>query len=155
MKRSKAPEGMVTIHAGCVIIGEAGILIRGESGAGKSSLARMLLARAETEGRFSRLVSDDRTRLTVAHGRLIARPVPAIAGLIEIRGIGIVSMPHEPSAIVRLIVDLAEMHTIPRLPEAGKTAECLCGIMIPRFFVSSGVDVSTSVLDGLRCFGLA
>ncbi len=144
-----------TIHAGCVVIDEAGILIRGASGVGKSTLARTLLEKAEAGGRFARLVSDDRTRLTAAHGRLIARPVPSIAGLIEIRGIGIVSMPYEPSSVVRLIVDLVETGKVPRLPDAEEIAECLCGIMIPRFFANSGVDVSTSVLDGLRSLKLA
>ena len=52
-----------TIHAGCVLVGEAGLLIRGASGSGKSALAREVVSLALGTGRFGRLVSDDRTRL--------------------------------------------------------------------------------------------
>ena len=64
-----------TIHAGCVLVGEAGLLIRGASGSGKSTLAREVVSRAVQAGRFGRLVSDDRTRIEARHGRLVAHPV--------------------------------------------------------------------------------
>ena len=82
------PEGGLTVHAACVVLGEAGVLIRGESGAGKSSLALGLIEAAPAHGLFGALVADDRVRITCAHGRLVARPHPAIAGRIELRGLG-------------------------------------------------------------------
>src|SRR5215212_9422518 len=89
------------IHATCVVIGEAGILIRGASGAGKSSLAGAL------PGRFGRLVGDDRVEIAALNGRLVARPVKPIEGRLELRGLGIVGLAHEPAAVVRLVVDCA------------------------------------------------
>src|SRR5262249_38916432 len=95
-----------TVHASCVVLSEAGGLIRRASGSGKSSLARELLHAAALIGRFACLVSDDRTQIYARHGRIIARPVVAISGLLEIRGIGILQTAHEPGAVLRLIVDL-------------------------------------------------
>jgi HPr kinase/phosphorylase len=95
----------MNIHASCIVIGEAGVLIRGPSGSGKSRLARELLDAAEAAGRFARLVSDDRTFIEARHGRLVARSVTAIEGRLEIRGVGIVARPFERAAVVRLAVD--------------------------------------------------
>jgi HPr kinase/phosphorylase len=78
-----------TIHATCVLIGEAGILIRGEAGSGKSTLARQLIHDARQKNLFASLVSDDRTWIVERHGRLLARVVESIAGLIEVRGAGL------------------------------------------------------------------
>ena len=66
------------LHASAVVIGEAGILIRGPSGAGKSSLALALIGLARQQGRFARLIADDRTEIAVRAGRLLAAPVPPI-----------------------------------------------------------------------------
>lgn len=99
----------LTIHATTVAIGTRGVLILGESGAGKSDLALRLIDRGAV------LVADDRTVLRVEGERLIATPPPTIAGLIEVRGIGIVPMPHVGAARVVLAVDLSA--TVPRMPE--------------------------------------
>ncbi len=136
-----------TIHAGCILIGETGILIRGATGAGKSTLARDLLTKAQMRGLFARLVSDDRTQLQATHGRLIACPVASIAGFIEIRGIGIMPMPHEPATIVRLIVDLAAADAVPRMPEADDTRVRLCGVVIPRLIVPERGNGAEIVLE--------
>lgn len=120
-----------TIHATCLLVGEEGVLIRGEPGSGKSALARQLLAFAGRDGLFARLVADDRVRLTLRHGRLVARPVPAVAGMLEVRGLGLASVPHEPAAIVRLVVDMQA--TPPdRLPGPAFGHACLLGVALPR-----------------------
>jgi serine kinase of HPr protein (carbohydrate metabolism regulator) len=119
------------IHATCVVIGEAGILIRGPSGSGKSSLARALLADAALAGRFARLVGDDRVEVEALNGRLVARPVAPIEGRLEVRGLGIVGLAHEPAAVVRLVVDCAA-DAPARMPEAADAVEILAGIEIPR-----------------------
>ncbi|WP_230529874.1 HPr kinase/phosphorylase [Microvirga roseola] len=133
-----------TIHASCVLVGEAGLLIRGDSGAGKSTLARDVVRSALRDGRFARLVSDDRTRIRERHGRLVAIPVEPIEGLIEIHGIGIVAQPHESAAVIRLIVDLVE--DPPRYPEEHDKSSSLCGVTIPRIRLKSALSSADIVL---------
>ena len=107
------------VHATAVAIGEAGVLIRGVSGAGKSKLALAMLAEAGRKGLFARLICDDRVRLSASGGRLLAHAHPAIAGMIEGRGEGILAMAHEASAVVRAVVDLVDPQAgrPPRLPD--------------------------------------
>lgn len=131
---------MDEIHAGCVVIGEAGILIRGASGSGKSCLARRLIDAAQRGGVFARLVADDRVALSTQHGRLIARPNRAIAGKMEVRGLGIVAAPHEDAAVIRLVVDCVT-ETPPRLPEDAERSVTINGVMLPRA-LSQGADVA-------------
>jgi serine kinase of HPr protein (carbohydrate metabolism regulator) len=75
-----------TIHATCVAIGGQGVLIMGPSGIGKSDLALRLIDRGAT------LVSDDYTEIELVEGALTGRPPATIAGKIEVRGVGIVTM---------------------------------------------------------------
>lgn len=131
---------MDEIHAGCVVIGEAGILIRGASGSGKSCLARHLIDAAQRGGVFARLVADDRVALSTQHGRLIARPNRAIAGKMEVRGLGIVAAPHEDAAVIRLVVDCVT-ETPPRLPEDAERSVTINGVMLPRA-LSQGADIA-------------
>lgn len=122
---------METLHASCVLIGEAGILIRGPSGSGKSTLAHDLVGLAATSGHFARFVADDRVRVAAHHGRVVARPVPAIAGRAEIRGGGIVRVPYEPAAVVRLVVDCTREEP-PRLPTPAEGRTEIAGVELPR-----------------------
>lgn len=99
----------LTIHATTVAIGTRAVLIEGPSGAGKSDLALRLIDRGAV------LVADDRTVLTREGERLVASPPATIAGLIEVRGIGVVPLPHVGAARVVLAVDLSA--TVARMPE--------------------------------------
>ncbi|WP_262297050.1 HPr kinase/phosphorylase [Microvirga sesbaniae] len=140
-----------TIHGGCVLVGEAGLLIRGPSGSGKSTLAREVVSLALRAGRFGRLVSDDRTRLEALHGRLLARPVDPLGGSIEVFGLGIVRQAFEPAAVIRLVVDLSEHPA--RYPDAQDGHVVLCGVMVPRIRMQAGAisaDVALGCLSGLR-----
>jgi HPr kinase/phosphorylase len=94
------------VHATALVIDETGILVRGPSGAGKTSLAMALIARARSEGRFARLVADDRVILQLRHGRIVMRAPAAISGLVEIRGAGIARISAVEGCLLRLIVDL-------------------------------------------------
>jgi serine kinase of HPr protein (carbohydrate metabolism regulator) len=138
------------IHAGCVLVGEAGLLIRGASGSGKSMLAREVVSRAAQMGRFGRLVSDDRTRIEARHDRLVAQPVEPLDGCIEVFGLGIVRQVHEPAAVIRLVIDLCE--SLPRYPEELDGHVALCGIMIPRIRMQAGAvsaDIAVACLSGV------
>lgn len=124
-----------SIHANAVLVGEAGVLIRGPSGAGKSTFARALVEAARARGLFARHVADDRVRLEVRAGRLLARPAPAIAGRQEVRGLGIVETPHEGAARIALVVDLVEGDP-PRMPAQEEQAVDLHGVRVPRLAVA-------------------
>lgn len=138
-----------TVHACCVVIGEAGLLIRGPSGSGKSTLAREVVSRAGQAGRFGRLVSDDRTRLETRHGRLLARPVEPLGGCIEICGLGIIRQPFESAAIVRLVIDLCA--SPPRYPEEEDSQVLLCGVTVPRVRMQAGAVSADLAVAALSC----
>src|SRR6202167_5441528 len=98
---SAALAGATSLHATAVIHGESGVLILGPSGSGKSALALTLLARSRTTGVFGALIGDGRIFVSKAHGRLIARGAANMAGVIERRSAGLITVPHEPGAGVR------------------------------------------------------
>jgi HPr kinase/phosphorylase len=141
-----------TVHAGCVLLGEGGVLILGPAGAGKSSLARELIDAARLAGTFARLVSDDRTLIEAFHGRLVARPVAPLEGLIEARGVGLLRESHEGAALVRLAVELSTDEP-PRFPEDSERRLCLCGVEIPRLFMRRGAPLIGVLLERMRCIG--
>ena len=141
--------GRASIHATAVIIGEAGVLIRGPSGAGKSALALALIAAAARAGRFARLVGDDRVRLSVNHGRLIARGHPAVAGRIERRGQGVEATAHEGVAVVRLVVDLIAAAVSARLPAEEELQQDILGLEIPRMTLISGISAQDQAESAL------
>ena len=132
------------VHGTAVVVGETGILIRGESGSGKSALALALMEAATQQGLFTRLVGDDRVQLTASADRLMVKGHPAIAGLIEERGTGILPVRHEPAAIVRCVVDFAGNEGFrgqTRLPETGDWRVCIEGIDLPRMMLSAGMPI--------------
>ncbi|PTM39938.1 HPr kinase/phosphatase C-terminal domain-containing protein [Bosea sp. 124] len=139
------------IHATTVAIGEAGVLIRGASGAGKSVLALALIAEARRAGQFARLVADDRTALGARGGRLLARPVPPLEGLIERRGLGLTPEPYLHAVVVRLIVDLSGTEP-ERMPEPENLVERLAGIDLPRLTVMGRAGDERLVLAALTLF---
>jgi HPr kinase/phosphorylase len=110
----------VNIHASCVSLDGAGkafgsarncgILILGESGAGKSALVLQLIAAGAT------LVADDRTELFVESRALQARAPRNLRGLLEIRGAGIVKLSFRASVRVTMVVRLIAKNP-PRMPE--------------------------------------
>jgi len=133
-----------TIHASAVLVGARAVLIRGPSAAGKSRLAWELIeaGRGGVVG-FARLVGDDRVHLQAAGGRLLVSPADALAGMIELRGVGILQRDHEPCAVVGLVVDL-DAADAERLPERGETI--IEGIAIPRLAVAPAVTALPLVL---------
>ncbi len=135
-----------TVHASAVLVGARAVLIRGPSGSGKSRLALDLIEAARTGSLlFARLVGDDRVHLETAGGRLLVRPAPALAGLIEVYGAGLLHLPHEASAIVGLVVDLAAADA-ERLPEAKQGQAEIDGIIIPRLPVATSTAPLPTVL---------
>lgn len=103
---------MIQVHATAVEISGLGVLLRGPSGSGKSDLALRLI-----EG-GARLVADDYTDLAAEGGRLVARAPAAIAGRLEVRGLGIVEVPSVAASPLALAVDLVAGAEVERLPAA-------------------------------------
>lgn len=120
-----------TVHATCVAVDGSGVLIRGASGAGKSDLALRLIDTGAV------LVADDRVEIApgAGGGPPLASPPPALAGRIEARGIGILTVPFLTAAPIALVVDLASpAAAIERLPEPGRAT--VLGTAIPRIVVA-------------------
>jgi HPr kinase/phosphorylase len=137
-----------TIHASAVLTGARAVLIRGPSGAGKSRLALDLIEAGRTGAlRFARLVGDDRVYVQAAGGRLLVRPAEVLAGLLEVRGLGILRLPYEPSAVVALVVDLGA--NAGRLPQPGERRVNIEGISVPRLAVADGSGALPAVLTVL------
>jgi len=136
-----------TEHSCAVRVGARGVLVRGASGSGKSTLVLALLsARPES----AVLVADDRAILTVESGRLFAAAPEAIAGLIEIRGLGIVRRPHVSPAAIDLIVDLLPPAGRPHRMTAESGRTMLKGVSLPRVFVAVGApEPSAGILAAL------
>lgn len=135
-----------TIHASAVLVGARAVLIRGPAGSGKSWLVLALL---EAKLPFTRLVADDRVQIAAAHGRLLVSPAPALAGLIESRGLGILRLPHEPVAIAGWVIDLAA-DDAERLPEQSRRTAEVAGITLPRLAVGPGLDPLPAALALVR-----
>ena len=93
------------MHGSCAARDGQAVLLLGPPGAGKSDLVLRLL------GRGFELVADD--QVDIADGQATA---PAtLAGLLEVRGLGILRLPHVPTARLALVVDLGKRAE--RLPE--------------------------------------
>jgi serine kinase of HPr protein (carbohydrate metabolism regulator) len=140
------PHDIPTVHASAVLAGPRAVLIRGPAGSGKSRLA-MALIQAAKSGllAFGRLIADDRVELIEAHGRLLARAPAGLAGLIEVRGLGICRVDYEPAGVIGLVVDLAAAGA-ERLPEEAERRTRIAGIVLPRVAVAAAADPLPAVL---------
>lgn len=146
-----------SVHATALILGEAGVLIRGPSGSGKSGLALTLLALAGHRGLFAALIGDDRVHLRVNGRRILASGAPNVRGLIERRGHGIVRAPTKSCAVVRLVVDLSlGRERNPRLPDDNSLKVSFGDIALPRLAfdaVSAPVERAYAILEYLDRIG--
>jgi HPr kinase/phosphorylase len=136
-----------TVHACAVLVGARALLIRGPAGSGKSLLTFKLIAAAQSGLLpFARLVGDDRIRLEPCHGRLLVRAPDALAGLIEVRGLGIRRLTYEPVAVVGGVIDLAAADA-KRLSEQAEIE--VEGIKLSQLKIAQGHDPYPSVLAWL------
>ncbi len=129
-----------SIHGSAVMIGDRGVLIRGPSGAGKSLLAfdLILAGRAGILPQVS-LIGDARLLLRLDGPMLTARPAPALAGLLEIRGLGIRRTTFIAEGALSLVVDLAASDGA-RLPAPETRRTAIAGVELPRIAVAAGYD---------------
>jgi HPr kinase/phosphorylase len=113
------------IHATAVSLDGQAVILRGPSGSGKSDLALQLIETAT-------LISDDQTRLQRRGGEILASAPARIKGLLEVRGLGIITVPTIDEAPVALIVDLLPVDQIERMPAPEDQRTELLGITLPR-----------------------
>jgi HPr kinase/phosphorylase len=118
----------VQLHATGIAIKGLGVAIIGASGSGKSDLALRLIDRG------AQLVCDDCIELVDIDGEPWVLPTANIAGKIEVRGLGIIEMPHLAGAPLRLIVDPDQPPE--RYPDPWPTHE-IAGFSFPKLCVSA------------------
>jgi serine kinase of HPr protein (carbohydrate metabolism regulator) len=139
-----------TIHASAVLVGARAILIRGPASSGKSQLAwNLITVAAQGALPFARLVADDRAYVERYSGQLLVRPAPALAGMIEIHGLGIRRIEFEPVAVVGLVVDLAATDAA-RYPDVDAAKTSLAGVTLPRLAVAAGMAALPIVLASMQ-----
>lgn len=111
------------VHATTILVEDVGVLLRGPSGSGKSDLALRMIDGG------AKLVADDQTELRCSEGVVVASAPASLAGLIEVRGLGIVLLDAVASARLGLVVDLVNPEQVDRLPESNRLE--LLGISLP------------------------
>lgn len=123
------------IHGTCLAVGGEGVLLLGQPGSGKSDLALRMIdsAGAGLRGspRLARLVADDQVMVRKAGGSLVASAPAALAGKLEIRGLGIVDLPADAEVGLKLAVRLTPAMDIERLPDLERARMEILGIAIP------------------------
>jgi serine kinase of HPr protein (carbohydrate metabolism regulator) len=139
----------VSVHASAVLVGDHAVLIRGPSGSGKSRLAfDLILAGRAGQIPAAALVGDDRVYLQAAQGQLAVRPARELAGLIEIRGLGIRRCDFAEQAIIGLVVDLS-VADAGRMPAPDALHTTIDGVILPRIPVGAGFQPLPLVLAAL------
>jgi HPr kinase/phosphorylase len=123
------------VHASCVARDGEGVLIAGPPGSGKSDLALRLLNRGFI------LVADDRTDIDDG----IARAPSSIAGLLEVRGLGVLRLPYASETTLRLLVRLGE--DAPRLPAPERDAQTGLPLVRVAAMTPSAADRVIAALD--------
>jgi serine kinase of HPr protein (carbohydrate metabolism regulator) len=111
------------LHATAIAIEGRALLLRGASGSGKSDLALRLIDAG------ARLVADDQSELFRRGDRVIVRAPATIAGLLEVRGVGIFRLDALSEAPVALIADLVPAENVERLPV--RHTETILGVALP------------------------
>jgi serine kinase of HPr protein (carbohydrate metabolism regulator) len=122
------PPAAILVHATAIAIEGRAVLLRGPSGAGKSDLALRLIDRG------ARLVADDQVELRRAGERVLVTAPAAIAGLIEVRGVGILRVEAVAEAMLAMLVDLVPSAEVDRFPETHY--EDVLGLVVPSIALS-------------------
>ena len=144
------------MHGTCIAIDGDAAVFQGPPGAGKSDLAlRCIMQPARLNGRAlaASLVADDQVVLERRGSSVLARPPASIAGKLEVRGIGIIQVPHTLEARLRLVIRLAGTNAVERLPDPAEAP--LLGLALPLvqiapFEMSAPLKVLLTLLQASR-----
>ncbi len=123
-------ERAIRRHATAVSVAGEGVLLLGEPSSGKSDLAARLIHGGAT------LIADDQVDLQPAGESIRLNPPPTLAGVLELYGIGLISLPYTKDASLRLVV-----HCVPGLPERHPNR---------RKWIMEGIAIDEITLDALH-----
>jgi serine kinase of HPr protein (carbohydrate metabolism regulator) len=130
---SNGPAGL--FHGTCVALGSGSAILLGKPGAGKSDLAlRFVHSTFPADFGKPALVADDQVAIVRRGERLVASSPLALAGRIEVRGLGILTMPYLVEAELLLAIVLSPGHAVPRLPTLEETRD-FAGISVPELLL--------------------
>ncbi|NRD90770.1 aldolase [Sphingopyxis sp. BSNA05] len=118
------------LHATAVAIAGVGLLIRGNSGSGKSDLALRLIDRGAV------LVSDDQVAIRRADQALLLSPPASLAGKLEVRSLGILQCEHVSGVELKLVIDLKDQ--VDRYP------------MDRQLMILLGMEIPSCTLDAME-----
>ncbi|MBE6448761.1 MAG: hypothetical protein E7018_05645 [Alphaproteobacteria bacterium] len=101
------------IHASCLVVKNKGLLILGDSGSGKSDLCLRLIME-----HGAKLVSDDRTDISIKKQNIYASAPKLLQGLLEVRGVGIIKQNFAKRAKIDAVIGLeSSLDKIERMPK--------------------------------------
>lgn len=127
------------VHGSCIALDGHGVLILGAPGTGKSDLVLRLLDHqgSGTSGRLraASLVADDQVSIARVGDGLAASAPASLAGRLEVRGLGIVSVPAVSTARLGLAVRLTPAAEIERLPDLETSRFDLLGVTLPLILI--------------------
>lgn len=142
-------EGAPNIHATAIAVGNKGLLFVGPSGIGKSAMAFTCLSIARRAGAFAALVADDQVFLHRSDEKVIATCPTSIAGMMEIRGSGIVRMEHVPSMSIDLAIRVVSLADTERLPPESEDLNLEQIGLLPMVRIASGTPDPLAVIGAL------
>jgi serine kinase of HPr protein (carbohydrate metabolism regulator) len=119
------------LHATVIVAGRTGLLFVGPSGSGKSSTAFACLVEGRSLGLYTALVADDQVLVRRHADRLVARAPASIAGKMELRGSGIVSVETIDAAVLRFVIMPVDADSCERLPEDSERMMVHDGVSLP------------------------
>lgn len=151
------------IHANCISISGCGVLLSGPPGSGKSDLTLRLIDEpgrgTGTNVMSTNLIADDQVLLCIKKGCLVAKAPPALAGLMEVRGLGIVPVPYLEEVQVFLSVHLVEGDLPERMPDFETDHVSFLGIDVPRISIDPKLPSAParlrSAVDAITRHGFA
>jgi len=136
----------VNVHATAIRINRTGLMFAGPSGWGKSMLAFTCLTEARRLGLPAVLVADDQVFVEHRDGHIIAKRPDSIAGLIELRGTGIVSLDSIPEAVMHFAILPAGVSGADRLPPENERMEVAEGYSLPVIRLTANTAVPLAIL---------
>lgn len=137
------------IHATAIVVGTRGLIFVGPSGVGKTMMAFACLTAARRQGAASFLIADDQVFVSREDNRIVATCPPSIAGLMEIRGSGIVKMAYLEAAPIDLAVQVVSMGAAERLPPENEQFEIGEIGVLPLVRIADGTPDPLAVIGAL------